>query len=163
VGDTDHHIGRLDDGECFPPDFQTELVDGRVGDGRRHDDPAADFNLDVRGRCTLGHLDDLALGHISRADLHVGSPLLMSRCTLPGRDESTARPLIWGITASPGTRLRCVADLRVTRATMRLPPPSVPSASTTFTCGTASSSSIAAMRAGRLFKIVLSVAGTAPV
>src|SRR5262245_41234264 len=74
--DTDHHIGRLDDGECFLPDFQTKLVYGRVGDGRRHDDPAADFNFNVRGRCTLGHLDDLALEAIACADLHVTSPVL---------------------------------------------------------------------------------------
>src|SRR5262245_33021447 len=59
-----------------------------VGDGRRHDDPAADFNLDVRGRCTLGHVDDLALEAIACADLHVIATISMLRSSeawLPAR------------------------------------------------------------------------------
>src|SRR5262249_8926182 len=66
----DHRVGILSGGEL-------QLIDGRVGNGGRHDDPAADFNLHVRGRCTLGHLDDLALEDIARADLHVIAPILM--------------------------------------------------------------------------------------
>src|SRR5215471_6091294 len=77
--DADHHIRGLDHRVGVLSRGQLQFIDGRIGDGRRHDDSAADFNFDVRGRCTLGHVDDLALEAIACTDLHVIAPILMLR------------------------------------------------------------------------------------
>src|SRR5262249_25681879 len=71
--DRHHDVGRLDDGVGVLPLGELELLDGLVGDGRG-DDLSADVNLHMRGRGTLGDLDNLALDDIAGAELHLCSP-----------------------------------------------------------------------------------------
>src|SRR5258708_6192716 len=69
--EADHHVGRLDDGVGRLADFQTELVDGFVGD-RGRDGGATHIEPDMRGGRAFLDFDDLALEPVSGADLHGG-------------------------------------------------------------------------------------------
>src|SRR5262245_16291494 len=71
--DRDHHVARLDDGIRGLSLGEFQLVDRLVGD-RRRDDGAANINLDVGGRGSLGDLGDLAFQLIARTEFHSSSP-----------------------------------------------------------------------------------------
>src|SRR5262245_65605460 len=70
----DHHIRRLDDRPGVVALLEPELIHGCVGNGRGDDDALADIDLDVRRGRALGHVHNLALELVARAEFHSASP-----------------------------------------------------------------------------------------
>src|SRR5262249_1026192 len=75
--DANHDIGRLYDRVGIFAFGQLQLVHSGIGDRGCHDDAAAEVDLHMRGCRAFGQVDDLALEHIARADLHVIAPFLL--------------------------------------------------------------------------------------
>src|SRR5581483_8518250 len=72
----DHDVGRLDHDRDVALGLDAELVDGLVGDRRRHDLAAADIDADMRGGGALGHFGNGTLELVACTDAHI----VLSKC-----------------------------------------------------------------------------------
>jgi hypothetical protein len=67
LGNSHHHVRRLDDGVDLVADLKPEIVDGLIGDGGG-DDGAVDIDANMRGGRALLDVDDLAGERVAGGD-----------------------------------------------------------------------------------------------
>src|SRR5271168_2189082 len=65
-----HHVGGLDHDGNVTLGLDAEVVDGLVGDRRRHDIAAADIDANMGGGRTLFHFEDGALDLVACTEAH---------------------------------------------------------------------------------------------